>query len=54
MGSHLVCDNAGEGCLSKPRRSEEEYMVEGLTAQFCGFDVDLQILFRFLLTDVVV
>ena len=47
----LVGNDGGEGGLAEARRPEEEHVVEGLAAGFCGFQGDGKLLFRLGLAD---
>ena len=51
--AHLVCDDGGHRRLAKPRRAIEQHVVERLAAQARRVDADLQVLFRFFLTGII-
>ena len=51
--AHLICDDGSHRRLAKTRRSVEQHVIERLTAQTRRVDTDLQILFRFFLTGII-
>ena len=52
IDAHLIRDNARECSFAQSRRAVEQNVVERFTALFRGFDKDLQVLLRLVLTDV--
>ena len=52
MDAHLVCDDIRERRFAEARRAEEQDMIEGLSAHFCGADHDPEALPDGVLTDV--
>ena len=53
VDAHLCRDDAGERRLAESGRAVEQNVVEGLPSALRGIHVDLQVLFRFFLAQVI-